>query len=124
MIATFGVLYALGYSINIFTLLALVLAIGIVVDDAIVVLENIYRNIEEGLTPFDASIKTMHEIGFAIVTITLSLVAVFSAAGIHRGIDWTFAFGVCCCPVGVRARVGIHRPYPVSDGGRPHPQAD
>lgn len=77
IISTFGVLYILGYSINIFTLLALVLAIGIVVDDAIVVLENIYRNIEEGLTPFDAAIKTMHEIGFAIVTITMSLVAVF-----------------------------------------------
>ncbi|MDL5053290.1 efflux RND transporter permease subunit [Oscillatoria laete-virens NRMC-F 0139] len=77
VIATFGVLYMLGYSINIFTLLALVLAIGIVVDDAIVVLENIYRNIEEGLSPFDAAIKTMHEIGFAIITITMSLVAVF-----------------------------------------------
>lgn len=77
VIATFGVLYLLGFSINIFTLLALVLAIGIVVDDAIVVLENVYRHIEEGKKPFEAAIMTMREIAFAIVTITLSLVAVF-----------------------------------------------
>ena len=77
VIATFGVLYLLGFSINIFTLLALVLAIGIVVDDAIVVLENVYRHIEEGMKPFQAAIQTMREIAFAIVTITLSLVAVF-----------------------------------------------
>ena len=86
VVATFGVLYALGFSINIFTLLALVLAIGIVVDDAIVVLENIYRHIEEGDTPFDASIKTMREIGFAVITITLSLVAVFLPLAFVGGI--------------------------------------
>jgi len=77
IITTFGVLYLLGFTINIFTLLALVLAIGIVVDDAIVVLENIYRHIEDGMKPFDAAIQTMREIAFAIVTITMSLVAVF-----------------------------------------------
>ncbi|MBL9151572.1 MAG: efflux RND transporter permease subunit [Verrucomicrobiales bacterium] len=77
VLATFGLLYLLGYSVNIFTLLALVLAIGIVVDDAIVVLENIFRHIEAGDTPMEASLKTMREIAFAIVTITLSLVAVF-----------------------------------------------
>jgi hydrophobe/amphiphile efflux-1 (HAE1) family protein len=77
VISTFGVLYLLGFSINIFTLLALVLAIGIVVDDAIVVLENVYRHIEAGKRPFEAAILTMREIAFAIVTITLSLVAVF-----------------------------------------------
>jgi multidrug efflux pump len=77
VMGTFGLLYLLGYSINIFTLLALVLAIGIVVDDAIVVLENIYRHIEAGDTPMEASLKTMREIAFAVVTITLSLVAVF-----------------------------------------------
>ena len=77
IVASFGAMYILGFSINIFTLLALVLAIGIVVDDAIVVLENIYRHIEEGLSPFEAAIVTMKEIAFAIVTITMSLVAVF-----------------------------------------------
>jgi len=86
VIATFGVLYVLGFSINIFTLLALVLAIGIVVDDAIVVLENIYRHIEAGDSPFDASIKTMKEIGFAVITITLSLVAVFLPLAFVGGI--------------------------------------
>ncbi|MGB3117704.1 MAG: efflux RND transporter permease subunit [Verrucomicrobiales bacterium] len=77
VLGTFGILYVMGYSVNIFTLLALVLAIGIVVDDAIVVLENIYRHIEAGDTPLQASLKTMREIAFAVITITLSLVAVF-----------------------------------------------
>lgn len=76
--ATFAVLYWLGYSINLLTLLALVLAIGIVVDDAIVVLENMHRHIEKGMNPFDAAVRTMKEIAFPIVTITLSLIAVFT----------------------------------------------
>ncbi|MCF7669479.1 MAG: efflux RND transporter permease subunit, partial [Verrucomicrobia bacterium] len=78
IIAAFIVLYAFGYSINILTMLALVLAIGIVVDDAIVVLENIHRHVEEGLPPMQAALKSMDEIGFAIIAITLSLVAVFT----------------------------------------------
>ena len=77
VVATFAILHAMGFSINIFTLLALVLAIGIVVDDAIVILENIYRHIENGDSPMTAASKTMKEIAFAIITITLSLVAVF-----------------------------------------------
>jgi multidrug efflux pump len=77
IIATYFVLFAFGYSVNILTMLALVLAIGIVVDDAIVVLENIHRHIEEGLKPMAAAVKAMNEIGFAIIAITLSLVAVF-----------------------------------------------
>jgi multidrug efflux pump len=62
VLGTFALLYGLGYSVNILTLLALVLAIGIVVDDAIVVLENIVRHIEEGMTPFEASLLAMKEI--------------------------------------------------------------
>ncbi len=77
ILSTFGILFALGLSVNIFTLLALVLAIGIVVDDTIVVLENTYRHIEEGMKPFEAAIKSMGEIAFPIVATTLSLVAVF-----------------------------------------------
>ena len=77
IVATFAVLYLLGYSINILTMLAFVLAIGIVVDDAIVVLENIYRHIEAGLSPMKAAFKAMEEISFAIIAITISLVAVF-----------------------------------------------
>ncbi len=77
IVGAFTILYAMGYSVNILTLLALVLAIGIVVDDAIVVLENIYRHIEAGESPMAAAYKAMEEIGFAIIAITVSLVAVF-----------------------------------------------
>ena len=77
IVATFMILKAFGYSINILTMLALVLAIGVVVDDAIVVLENIFRHIEEGMKPMEAAYKAMDEIGFAIIAITFSLVAVF-----------------------------------------------
>lgn len=78
VIATFIVLYALGYSINLLTLLALVLAIGMVVDDAIVVLENIYRRItEEGETPLVAAYLGTRQVGFAVIATTLVLIAVF-----------------------------------------------
>ena len=77
IIATFLVLNLLGFSINILTMLALVLAIGIVVDDAIVVLENIHRHIEAGEPAMQAAFKAMDEIGFAIIAITVALVAVF-----------------------------------------------
>ena len=77
LIGTFTLLYAAGFSINILTLLAMVLAIGLVVDDAIVVLENIYRNIEKGMQPVEAALVGSREIGFAIVAMTLTLAAVF-----------------------------------------------
>jgi hydrophobe/amphiphile efflux-1 (HAE1) family protein len=77
IVATFAVLYFMDYSVNILTMLALVLAIGVVVDDAIVVLECIYRHIEEGMKPMEAAFKGMQEIGFAIIAITVALVAVF-----------------------------------------------
>ena len=78
LIGTFALMALFGFSINSLTLLALVLAIGLVVDDSIVVLENIYRYIEEGMEPFAASIKGVREIGFAVVAMTLTLVAVFA----------------------------------------------
>lgn len=77
IVATFAVIYFLGYSINILTMLALVLSIGIVVDDTIVVLENISRHIEEGMKPLDAAFAGMNEIKFAIIATTVALVAVF-----------------------------------------------
>lgn len=78
LIATFSVLYALGLSINLLTLLALVLAIGLVVDDAIVVLENIVRRIDEkGETPLVAAYRGARQVGFAVVSTTMVLVAVF-----------------------------------------------
>ena len=77
IVSTFAILYAFGYSINILTMLALVLAIGVVVDDAIVVLENIHRHIELGMKPMAAAFKGMEEIAFAVIAITISLMAVF-----------------------------------------------
>ncbi|HAO68160.1 MAG TPA: hypothetical protein DCR17_15940 [Verrucomicrobiales bacterium] len=78
IIASFAVMNLLGFSINILTMLALVLAIGIVVDDAIVVLENIHRHIEKGMEPMDAAFKGMKEITFAVIATTVALVAVFA----------------------------------------------
>lgn len=77
LIATFIALYAFGFSLNLLTLLALVLAIGLVVDDAIVVLENIYRRIEQGEPPLSAAFYGTRQVGFAVIATTLVLVAVF-----------------------------------------------
>jgi HAE1 family hydrophobic/amphiphilic exporter-1 len=77
IVGTFAVMYALDFSINNMTLLALTLCIGFVVDDAIVMLENIVRHVEGGMRPFEAALKGSREIGFTIVSITLSLIAVF-----------------------------------------------
>ena len=78
LIATFIILHAFGFSINLLTLLALVLAIGLVVDDAIVVLENIYRRIEEGEKPLSAAYNGTRQVGFAVIATTVVLVAVFA----------------------------------------------
>src|SRR5690606_24083087 len=85
LIGTFGIMYALGFSINTLTLLSMVLAIGLVVDDAIVVLENIFRHIEEGMTPIAAAIKGSKQITFAVISMTLTLVAVYAPVGFATG---------------------------------------
>jgi HAE1 family hydrophobic/amphiphilic exporter-1 len=77
VLGTFGMMFALGYSLDNLSLLALTLAVGFVVDDAIVMLENIIRHIEAGEKPFEAAVKGANEIGFTIFSMTLSLVAVF-----------------------------------------------
>ncbi len=77
LVGTFAAMYAFGYSINNMTLLALTLSVGFVVDDAIVMLENIVRHIEGGMRPFEAALKGSREIGFTIISITFSLIAVF-----------------------------------------------
>ena len=84
IIGTFAVLHLMGYSVNILTMLALVLVIGIVVDDAIVVMEAIYRHIEEGMKPMAAAFKAMDEISYAVIAITLSLVAVFTPLAFQK----------------------------------------
>jgi len=75
-----------GFSINLLTLLAMVLAIGLVVDDAIVVVENIHRHIEEGLTPFDAAIKGAHELVGPVIAMTITLAAVYAPIGLQSGV--------------------------------------
>jgi multidrug efflux pump len=85
LIGGFALMYAFGFTINTLTLLAIVLAIGLVVDDAIVMLENIYRHIEEGMTPFEAALKGSKEIGFAIIAMTLTLAAVYVPLAFSTG---------------------------------------
>ena len=77
LIGTFAVMYLLGYSLDNLSLMALTIAVGFVVDDAIVMLENIYRHIEDGMKPMEAALLGAGEIGFTIVSISLSLIAVF-----------------------------------------------
>jgi multidrug efflux pump len=85
LIGTFALVAAAGFTINTLTMLALVLAIGLVVDDAIVVLENIFRHIEEGMAPFQAALRGAREISFAVVAMTLTLAAVFAPLAFTPG---------------------------------------
>jgi HAE1 family hydrophobic/amphiphilic exporter-1 len=97
IIASFAAIAALGYSLNQMTMLALTLMVGIVIDDAIVVLENIYRYVEEkGMHPFQAAIEGTREIGLAVLATTLSLLAVFIPVGFMTGIVGRFmsSFGL------------------------------
>ncbi|HEY9023901.1 MAG TPA: efflux RND transporter permease subunit, partial [Burkholderiaceae bacterium] len=77
LLGTAAVMYLVGYSLDNLSLMALTIAVGFVVDDAIVMLENIYRHVEEGMSPMDAALKGAGEIGFTIISISVSLVAVF-----------------------------------------------
>lgn len=86
LVGTCILLYMWGFSINILTLLAMVLAVGLVVDDAIVVLENIYRYIEEGMSPVKAALKGSKEIGFAVVAMTITLAAVYAPLSLAQGV--------------------------------------
>ncbi len=97
IISTFALMYAMGYTLNSITMLSLTLMVGIVIDDAIVVLENIFRFIEEkGMDPFEAAIEGTKEIGLAVLATTLSLMAVFVPIGFMQGIVGRFmsSFGL------------------------------
>ncbi len=85
LVGAFTLMLVFGFSINTLTLLALVLAIGLVVDDSIVVLENIYRHIEEGMEPIAAAFKGAKEIGFAVVAMTITLAAVYAPVAFMTG---------------------------------------
>jgi multidrug efflux pump len=86
LVGVLALLLALGYSINLMTLLALVLAIGLVVDDAIVVVENIYRHIEEGKSPFEAALLGAREIVYPVIAMTITLAAVFAPIAFVSGL--------------------------------------
>jgi multidrug efflux pump len=86
MIGVLFFMQLMGYSINLLTLLAMVLAIGLVVDDAIVVVENIHRHIEEGKTPFDAALEGAREIAMPVVSMTVTLAAVYAPIGFLEGL--------------------------------------
>jgi hydrophobe/amphiphile efflux-1 (HAE1) family protein len=90
LIGTFFLMSAFGFTLNNLSLFGLVLAIGIVVDDAIVVVENVQRNIEGGLSPHDAAIKSMDEVGGALIAISLVLISVFIPASFITGITGQF----------------------------------
>ena len=97
IISTFALMYAMGYTLNSITMLSLTLMVGIVIDDAIVVLENIYRYVEEkGMNPFQAAVEGTREIGLAVLATTLSLMAVFVPIGFMQGIVGRFmsSFGL------------------------------
>lgn len=85
LVGAFAIMFALGFTINTLTLLALVLAIGLVVDDAIVVLENIFRHIENGMPRMQAALQGSQEIGFAVVAMTLTLAAVYAPVAFMTG---------------------------------------
>jgi multidrug efflux pump len=85
LVGAFAIMLAAGFSINTLTLLALVLAIGLVVDDAIVVLENIHRHVESGLSPVAAAFKGAREVGFAVIAMTLTLAAVYAPVAFTTG---------------------------------------
>lgn len=85
LIGSFALMYALGFTVNTLTLLSMVLAIGLVVDDAIVVLENVHRHVENGMEPSKAAIRGINEIAFAVVAMTLTLVAVYAPMAFSTG---------------------------------------
>lgn len=86
LVGVFALMSAMGYSINLLTLLALVLAIGMVVDDAIVVVENIHRHMEEGVKPFDAALQGAREIAFPVIAMTFTLAAVYAPIAFMGGV--------------------------------------
>lgn len=103
LIGVCTLMLSLGYSINLLTLLAFVLAIGLVVDDAIVVVENIYRHIEEGLTPKDAALRGAREIATPVISMTITLAAVYAPIGFMEGLTGAlfteFAFTLACAVI-------------------------
>lgn len=110
LVGTFIIMLALGYTINLLTLLALVLAIGLVVDDAIIVVENVHRHIEDGMSPFKAAIQSGRELASPIIAISVVLIAVYLPIGFMQGLTGAlfteFAFTLAGA-VGVSAVIAL-----------------
>ena len=115
LIGVLALLAALGYSINLMTLLALVLAIGLVVDDAIVVVENIHRHIEQGMRPFDAALVGAREILYPIIAMTITLAAVYAPIALRLGTDRRIVPRIRADARRRGDRVGRHRRDAVAD---------
>lgn len=129
IIASFAAIAALGYSLNQMTMLALTLMVGIVIDDAIVVLENIYRFVEEkGMDPFEAAVEGTKEIGLAVMATTLSLLAVFIPVGFMSGVVGRFmsSFGLTsAAAIAVSLLVSFTlTPMLAARWIKPHPKKD
>ncbi|MEK7487367.1 MAG: efflux RND transporter permease subunit, partial [Planctomycetota bacterium] len=110
LIGTFFIMYLMGFSINVLTLLGIVLAIGLVVDDAIVVLENIYSKIEDGMDPIEAGLKGSEEVFFAVISTTVALIAVFMPIIFLEGLTGSLfkEFGIVIgCSVIISAFVAL-----------------
>ena len=116
LIGTFFVMLALGYSINLLTLLALVLAIGLVVDDAIIVVENVDRHMkEEGKSPFEAALLAARELGGPILAMTVVLVAVYVPIGFQGGLTGALFTEFAFTLAGAVTVSGDHRADAVAD---------
>ena len=113
LVGTFGVMYLLGYSLNNLTLMALTISTGFVVDDAIVMIENIERFLEEGESPLQAALKGAGQIGFTIVSLTVSLIAVLIPLAVHGRHRGTPVPRICRDPGGHHSGVG--RGFPDAD---------
>ena len=115
LVGTFFVMLVLGYSINLLTLLALVLAIGLVVDDAIIVVENVDRHMKEGKSPLDAALIAARELGGPIIAMTVVLVAVYVPIGFQGGLTGRAVHRVRVHAGRRRDRVGHRRADAVAD---------
>ena len=123
LIATLGGMYLFDFSINNISLMALTLAVGLVVDDAIVMLENIVRHIEEGMQPFDAALKGSREIGFTIISITVSLIAVFIPVLLMGGVVGRIFHEFAVVVDGGDRGFGLRLADPDADAVRAHAEA-
>src|SRR5262249_7670898 len=107
LVGTFVILLALGYSINLLTLLALVLGIGLVVDDAIIVVENVNRHLEEGVAPIPAALNAARELGWPIIAMTVVLAAAYVPIGCQRGLTGAWSAEFASARVGAVTVSGV-----------------